>query len=162
MANLKYEELVKKYTKVLDDYVLSMQSKAKAYIENVPNSFEKSLLFERSNNAYSFELKTLKDVETLNVRVTKKLQEDTSYIYTVTGVTTTYGQNSNIYVNIKVPKQEWTKWLESSYYQKKVIMYMIKKELQLEYMSDIDCSILKLYKDNIITLEQLQQASRNC
>lgn len=157
-----YKDLISKYRSLIQAEHAKYAEMGSTEIPDVIyNEIEyRRILFEyvRLN---SYRIECMEDLRNLPLKIIKELK-GCGRLYHNLGVVTSFNE---IKTSAHILKKDINKFLnyeESKYHFKADFTEVVKMEMGVQYLKEIDCSVIAMYRDGIITFDQLVESTKKC
>ena len=159
---MNYNDLLFKYKKIIKEEYKNYANMGSILLD--ADKMEKykysRIIFRFDSDIKRYQIKEMSDFEKIRTDIYKTLKDMNKPYFKM--------KPSVDYNSIKLSGYVLTwnidKFLDksSSYNFPKQFKEIIRLESGQQYMSDIDCSIIKLYRDGILSFDQLIESTKRC
>lgn len=165
---MKFNELILKYKTDLKKEYVEFTNLGPIDIEkdlrdnHIGNYKLIGLVFKRTT-IFHKRIKTLEDLKNIHVEIKNKIKSDNVPYHSLL----IRLSNDSVTVDAKalMTEYQFEKVLDfekNKYNFREEFREIMRVETSNKYIPMIDCSVLKMYRDNIITFNQLQKALKSC
>lgn len=159
---MKYNELINKYKDIIKKEYKKYENMGSIELDekNIELYKYKNILFDFNSEIKYFRIETLKDADELSEKIKKEIKSRNKPYFKL--------RISDSYNGIKISAyllvHNVDKYLDDSntYNFPKQFKEIIRIESNQKYISKIDCSIIKLYRDGILSYDQLIESTKLC
>lgn len=159
---MKYNELINKYKDIIKKEYKKYEDMGLVELDekNIELYKYKNILFNFNSEIKHFRIKTLDDADKLGEKVRRGIEEKNKPYFRLS---ISHGFDE-LKMSAYLLVHNVDKYLDDSntYNFPKQFKEIIRIESNQNYMSDIDCSIIKLYRDGILSYDQLIESTKRC